>query len=142
MSLIDDAQNTMAAAFLGCPDPADRLRYAAVALAQADMLTDPAELQQLRDRITELETAPPVIWRAEHESIPLGTYRTKTAAKDHCEQSMRQAEPTVDLTWVSDSSDDDSPEDLCFITALDVLCTGYAVVPVEVQDAYDPEADQ
>ncbi|WP_377271870.1 hypothetical protein [Peterkaempfera sp. SMS 1(5)a] len=196
MSLINDAQNVMAAAFLGCSDPAQRLRYAAVALSQAEMLRDPVHAEQQRRELRDLRNdllnvrghlspngeprrvpmdiservAPAVewlvaevdrmrtaliaadkelqqaalgsVWRAEHEGIPLGTYRTKAAARDHCEQSMRQVEPSVTLTWVPDFSGDDSPEDLCFVAVEDVLCTGYVVVPVEIQDSYDPDADE
>ncbi|PBC71521.1 hypothetical protein BX265_6131 [Streptomyces sp. TLI_235] len=86
-------------------------------------------------------TAPQFVWRAEHDTIPLGTYLAKDTARTHCEDLMRRAEPdAVLLHWVPDFGGDCAPEELCYSDAS--LCSGFYIVPVPLLAAYDPGADE
>lgn len=91
-------------------------------------------------------TAELTVYRASHESIVMGLYTTREAARAHCEADERATHRggTVGLTfaWVPDDSDPHSPEELCVFAGLDDEdTTGYVVTPLAVATEYDPEAD-
>ncbi|MFD5903617.1 hypothetical protein ACFWHG_19260 [Streptomyces microflavus] len=97
---------------------------------------------------TALGTAaeePLVMYRAEHETIPLGTYTTEAAARAHAEAAMSSEvgpEHTVTFDWVGDESDLESWWELVVqVDGGDEQPTGYVVVPITVASAYDPEAE-
>jgi hypothetical protein len=88
-----------------------------------------------------------MIWRAEHwhEIAPLGHYLTKAAAEAHCARDAGR-EPDLDgqpLRWIQDGPDP-SEDDPTFLYAVGIeggeADTGYAVRPVTVAAAFDPEA--
>lgn len=96
-------------------------------------------------QIAELQAAdrPAYVYRAEHDSIPMGTYRTREAARGHITAELDAEGATGTRGWVPDFSGDDAPEDLILFGPGedDETCTGYVVTPVPVLDAYDPEAE-
>lgn len=86
------------------------------------------------------------VYRASHESIVMGLYTTREAARAHCEADERATRRggTDGLTfaWVPEDSDPHSPEELCVFAGLDDEdTTGYIVTPLAVASAYDPEAE-
>ncbi|WP_405695203.1 hypothetical protein OHA99_09245 [Streptomyces coelicoflavus] len=132
----------------------------AVALDSAQLLQSPdtaAELEKLRRchdedgkalkaamrrdrescaRITELEAAQGTVYRASHDTIPMGLYLTREAAQQHCETSARASiSGDVSLDW---------DEDELTVTRIDgsEYLSGYVVDVLEVAAEYDEEADQ
>lgn len=81
------------------------------------------------------------IYRASHDSIVMGLYTTREAAREQCETlTRREVGDTALLGWVPDDGSEHAPEELC--TGEDVECTGYVVTPLTVASAYDEEADE
>lgn len=82
------------------------------------------------------------VWRAEYDTIPLGTFLDRGDARAACEHQLRALTSHTVLMWTGFTSDDgvlglwaeraDGGHD----------ATGFSVVPVRVQAAYDPQADQ
>ncbi|TQL21933.1 hypothetical protein [Streptomyces sp. SLBN-134] len=92
-------------------------------------------------RVTELEAAPTTVYRASHDSIVMGLYRTAAAARAHCEAEERRAnssEATFD--WIED--EEDGVAELVAATVLGEESTGYVVTALEVAATYDEEADE
>lgn len=136
-----------AAGLLQCPERAEELtRLRKERQALNDVLAGADEERGLLvARITELLAVvlPSHVYRAEHESIPLGTYWTRDAARSHI-IALIDAEGVPGIRgWVPDHGGEDAPEELCLFGPGedDETCTGYAVVPVPVATAYDPEAE-
>lgn len=90
--------------------------------------------------------APLIVYRAEHESIPMGLYTTREAAREHCMTLMRREACGHALDWRADEpSEEDSPEELWDLgdgPDDERFATGYVVTPLEVASKYDPEADE
>jgi len=121
----------------------------AIALDSAQLLLTSetaAELKRLQERVTELEAAPATVYRAEHDCIVMGYYRTREAAREHCEAEERRSWLTgssITFAWVPDDSDPLSAEELSvFAGQNEESVTGYIVTPLEVPAAYDPDADE
>ncbi|WP_157815643.1 hypothetical protein [Kitasatospora sp. CB02891] len=79
----------------------------------------------------------PVVWRAEVDGIPLGTYRRPEDARAHCEDA--QPNPDAQPTWYPEEDDETEP------VALRMhlpgpgrweVATEYRAVPVFVLDEY------
>ncbi|MER6598931.1 hypothetical protein [Streptomyces parvus] len=93
--------------------------------------------------------APPArtVYRAEHETIHVGHYTTETAARRHCEALVSNEHPAdraLLYTWASLGDDGDSDEPYELVVQVDGGLqdfTGYVVVPLDVADAYDPDAE-
>ncbi|WP_370155445.1 hypothetical protein [Streptacidiphilus sp. EB129] len=94
---------------------------------------------EVRDwRMDERIDRPPLlVYRAEFNGIGLGLYTGREAARDHC-LDLARAEGATALAWVTEA-DEDTDE---LHDAAQASCTGYAVSPVEVAEAYDPDADE
>jgi len=100
-----------------------------------------AELDRARARAAELEAAPQTVYRASHESIVMGLYTTRKAAREHCETVLRrEVGDEAFLGWVPDDGSELAAEELCI--GHDFECSGYVVTPLEVASAYDEEADE
>lgn len=84
------------------------------------------------------------VYRASHDSIVMGLYTTREAAREHCETLMHREQPDADLNWYTDPTEgyEDAPEDLFMVIAGGESDTGYAVTPLEVASEYDAEADE
>jgi hypothetical protein len=84
------------------------------------------------------------VWRAAHDTIPLGLYLTRATAEEHCTTSWKRAVPgRPNVCWVPDSGDEDAPADLCYPDDdHDVVCTGYTVEPVTIASAFDPDGEE
>lgn len=96
-------------------------------------------------RVTELEAAPTIIYRAEHpdSGITLGHYGTAAAARAHCEAMERRTwaegeAPVVD--WIED--EEDGLAELVASIGEDERATGYVVTALEIPSEYDEEADE
>lgn len=89
---------------------------------------------------------PITVYRAEHDSIVMGYYRTREAARDHCLTVARRETPCAKLEWRTDEpSEADSPEELWDVgigPADEWFAIGYVVTPLEVPFSYDPDADE
>lgn len=109
-----------------------------------------AEIEKLRARVAELEAAPATVYRASHDSIVMGHYTTRQAARLHCETVLRREVVNyVCLGWIPDDGSDSSPEELSiFGPGVDEdgapydTATGYVVTPLEVASRFDEEADE
>ena len=90
------------------------------------------------------------IYRASHDSIVMGHYTNREAARAHCETYVRREFGTAcTLGWVPDHGGEDAPEELSVFGpetdgdgVPDETCTGYIVTPLTVTSAYDEEADE
>ncbi|MEU2764297.1 hypothetical protein [Streptomyces sp. NPDC007094] len=91
--------------------------------------------------------APPArtVYRAEHETIHVGHYTTEAAARRHCEALISNeypADTALFFDWMGDEDDPEGARELVVQSAQeDALPTGYVVVPLDVADAYDPDAE-
>jgi hypothetical protein len=94
----------------------------------------------------ERETAPLTVYRASHDSIVMGLYTTREAARAHCEAEERRSWVTgsvITFAWVPDNSDPMSPEEMSvFAGQNEESVTGYVVTPLEVACEYDEGADE
>jgi hypothetical protein len=87
------------------------------------------------------------VYRAQHDSIVMGLYTTREAARAHCEAEERLSWPTgttLSFSWVPDDPDeDDSVEELSVVAGQnEESTTGYVVTPLEVASEYDEEATE
>lgn len=94
------------------------------------------------------------VFRASHESIVMGHYTSREAAREHCQTLMRRESPIATLEWRPDGEwredDDGEPgpdeaEELYAYGSHESSTwdpTGYVVTPVEVASEYDEEADE
>ncbi|MFF5589684.1 hypothetical protein [Streptomyces hygroscopicus] len=84
------------------------------------------------------------IYRASHDTIPMGLYATAAAARAHCEAEERRSWPQntgLTFDWIEDEEDG--------VAELTVLAgqneesiTGYVVTALTVASEYDAEADE
>lgn len=129
-----------------------RILQALDELGEAVVQGDIAEAQSWVEGISLLAGLPAgpdadlLVYRAEHDSIPVGLYTTAEAAQEHCEALVsREFEGrfSVLFEWQADEEDQESA-----VLELDVLVdgervsTGYSVTPLEAASAYDPDADE
>lgn len=93
-----------------------------------------------------IEAAELTIYRASHDSIVMGLYTTREAARAQCEAEERRAwmkGTNLTFAWTPDDSDPMSPEELSvFAGQNEESVTGYVVTPLEVASEYDEEADE
>lgn len=96
-------------------------------------------------RVAELETAQGTVYRASHDSIVMGLYRTATEARAHCVAEERRTwasseNPVFD--WIED--EEDGVAELTTVTedGETESVTGYVVDALEVAAKYDEEADE
>ncbi|MYR61142.1 hypothetical protein GTY54_34600 [Streptomyces sp. SID625] len=109
-----------------------------------------AEIERLKAQVAELEAAQGAVYRASHDSIVMGLYRTAAEARKHCESEVRREHnesPNLSLWWREDEDTVDRPEDgaqeLIESTAPHYSRpTGYLVTPLEVASEYDDGADE
>ena len=80
------------------------------------------------------------VWRAQHDSIPMGLYTTREAAKAHCEADTLRDLPGVSLDWIED--EEDGVAELIAAFGEDERPTGYVVTALTVASAYDKEDDE
>ncbi|MFD5002165.1 hypothetical protein ACFWMV_04585 [Streptomyces mutabilis] len=102
-------------------------------------------VEWLVNRVAELEAAPRTVYRASHDSIPMGLYTTATEARAHCVAEERRTWATREapvFDWIED--EEDGVAELVTVTedGETESVTGYVVTPLEVAAEYDPEADQ
>ncbi|MGS2588043.1 hypothetical protein [Streptomyces hebeiensis] len=95
------------------------------------------------------EPAPLVVYRASHDSIDMGIYTTREAAREHCEAYVRREEPEGSILhlswWTEDVADDEATYELHVTPAAvgsTIRATGYVVTPLTVASAYDPDAEE
>ncbi|MFJ9979651.1 hypothetical protein [Streptomyces cyaneofuscatus] len=110
--------------------------------AWADSL---ASLAGVDDALGAAAARPLTVYRAEHETIPLGTYSTEAAAREHAEAaqfaSYGAAEPVLFFDWIGDEDDEQPRELVVQVDGGEEQYTGFVVVPVPVSYAYDPDAE-
>ncbi|MFD9721053.1 hypothetical protein [Streptomyces sp. NPDC059076] len=99
--------------------------------------------------LAELAAGDLTVYRASHDSIVMGLYRTAAEARRHCETEERRTWATgtsLTFRWTPDDKDDpDSPEELSIVDdadAADDFHTSYVVTPLPVPAKYDEEADE
>ncbi|MFE6426781.1 hypothetical protein ACFVOB_15085 [Streptomyces rochei] len=98
----------------------------------------PADEDPIRYALTE--SAPLTVYRASHDSIPMGLYTTAAEARKHCETELRREWPNSLLDWIED--EEDAVAELVAENADGETPTGYVVEALEVAAEYDEEADQ
>ncbi|MFI7394060.1 hypothetical protein [Streptomyces tendae] len=92
-------------------------------------------------RVAELEAAQGTVYRAAHDVIVMGLYRTAAEARKHCETEARQTEANgAVFDWIED--EEDGVAELVAETTFGEEETGYTVTALEVAAEYDEEADQ
>jgi hypothetical protein len=106
---------------------------------------------------TATEQPPLTVFRASHDSIVMGLYRTAAEARKHCETQQRREYEGTDTTatawWVEDEDTVDQPElteaELYEHTQSKVVPgpgltrpTGYVVTALEIAAKYDEGADE
>ncbi|MER8042733.1 hypothetical protein [Streptomyces sp. NPDC094032] len=112
---------------------------------------DLAEAQVHATLSTLLPVLAPVdltVFRASLNSLPLGLYTTREAARAHCEVLVRRDTTGGYLGWVPDHGGNDASEDLVVFGPdgdadgpVETI-TGYLVTPLTVAASYDAEADE
>lgn len=101
------------------------------------------ERDELRARVAELVAADVTVYRAQHDSIPMGLYTNREAARAHCEAEIRRNIPGASLDWIADDEDEeDGVAELVAAFGEDERSTGYVVEQLTAQAAYDEEADE
>ncbi|MFB6934529.1 hypothetical protein [Streptomyces chartreusis] len=121
-----------------------RLGYeAAIEVMRSEKLPMSVGLLEAQLELDKLDGLAPAltVYQASHDSIVMGHYGTREAARKHCETVLRrEVNESVWIGWVPDDGSEDAPEELCF--SEEVLCSGYVVTPLEVASEYDEEADE
>lgn len=89
------------------------------------------------------------VYQASYDSIVMGLYTTREAARARCEAYVRRESGDVPTRWISDddgSTPEDSVEELCIgedrAGRYDRLPTGYVVTPLTVASTYEGEAGE
>jgi hypothetical protein len=110
------------------------------------LLTDHEETRKKATASAATATPELTVYRASHDSIVMGLYATREAAREHCETEERRSWLTgssITFAWIPDDSDPLSPEELSvFAGQNEESVTGYVVTPIEVASEYDAEADE
>jgi hypothetical protein len=141
----------------------------AIALDAACLLNSPehaAEDLALRDRVAEYERPadedpiayaltpaadqlaaveqPLTVYRASHDSIVMGLYRTAAEARKHCEAEERrswgESSAPTNFDWLED--EEDGVAEMTAFVGGEECTTGYVVTALEVASEYDEGADQ
>lgn len=89
-----------------------------------------------------------VVYRAYHETVPLGMYATREAAQEHClADAKNNGDDVAEAAWWSQDEDDPEGSEECLVLhdysgdkGGDLL-TDYSVMPLTVATAYDPDAE-
>ncbi|MFH9823073.1 hypothetical protein [Streptomyces bobili] len=94
--------------------------------------------------LREREAAPLTVFRAAHDSIVMGHYTTREAAKHHCEASAWQADYRCAVFAWREDEEEGSSELLATLapSSMPETPTGYAVTELEIASEYDEEADE
>ena len=100
-------------------------------------------------RLTQAPAAPKVAYRAMWNTITLGLYSNPDAARAHCIGAAVDNDETGTPEWlcIEGEEDDDLAEVQLFLTTDDGTPHGsrsqteYSVLPLDLLDAYDPEAE-
>lgn len=112
-----------------------------------------APMQTLRDDEPAAEQ-PLTVFRASHDSIVMGLYTSREAAREHCKKLMELENSALTLDWRPDGpwreGGDSEPgpyeaEELYEYGTHEASTwnpTGYVVTPLEVASEYDAEADE
>ncbi|MFF2618535.1 hypothetical protein [Kitasatospora sp. NPDC058046] len=87
------------------------------------------------------EPAQPVVYRVGTPAVPLGTYSTRAAARQHAEDHVQAQFRTPPTRWEPEDPEPDQGQTLYVLDASSEIATAFTVTPVTVQNAYDPEAD-
>ncbi|MFF7142335.1 hypothetical protein ACFZB5_13940 [Streptomyces nodosus] len=133
---------------------ADNFEVQAALIRQAEARV--AELEAVRHTANEamredeaVEEPTLTVYRASHDSIVMGLYTTREAARQHCEANVRREEPEGSIRhlswWTEDVADDDAEYELHITPAETgglIRGTGYVVTPLEVAAEYDPDGDE
>ena len=86
-----------------------------------------------------------VVYRAYFETMPLGLYTTREAARAHCLANATDHGDNVTKAdwWPQDEDDPDGSEECLVLQGPSCgdLLTDYSVMPLTVATAYDPEAE-
>jgi hypothetical protein len=108
-----------------------RLAEAEAAESDDDVRPDPTEPQPL------------TVFRAQHDSIPMGLYTTAAEAREHCEDEERRSWPTgtnLSFDWIED--EDDGVAELVVVAGQnEESTTGHVVTALEVASKYDPDGE-
>ncbi|MFJ5638703.1 hypothetical protein [Streptomyces sp. NPDC093223] len=80
------------------------------------------------------------VYRADWDSIALGTYTTEAEARKHAEDHVRRDLPTASFDWIVD--EEDGVAELVATVDGSENPTGYFVTALEIASKYDPEADE
>ncbi|MGV9282175.1 hypothetical protein [Streptomyces sp. NPDC003730] len=102
-----------------------------------------SDLGEATARVAELEAAQGTVYRASHDSIQMGLYRTREAAYAHCEAHELRDDAVSPMAW---DVDEDGVAELVRIriprSPGAESPTGFVVTPLEVAAEYDAEADE
>jgi len=94
-------------------------------------------------RVAELEAAQGTVFRASHDSIPMGLYTTAAAARAHCEAEERRTWAKFEnpaFAWIED--DEDGVAEMTAVVGGEECETGYIVEALEIAAVYGAEADE
>jgi hypothetical protein len=102
--------------------------------------------EQLRQLVAaQTPPAPPtVVYRAYFETMPLGLYSTREAARAHClADAKNHGDDVTKAHWWPQDDDPDGSEECLVLQAPPGgdLLTDYSVMPLTVAAAYDPDAE-
>ncbi|MGW0545268.1 hypothetical protein ACWD0D_33980 [Streptomyces griseoincarnatus] len=104
-----------------------------------------AGLVHTAEEIAELDSRARTVYRAEHETIPVGSYTTEAEARRHCESLISDEYPVgtaLFFDWIGEEDDPEEPRELVVQGPHeDAVPTGYIVVPLEVAATFDPDAE-
>lgn len=87
------------------------------------------------------QPADAIVWRAELDGIPLGTYRDQADARAHCEDA--ELTDGAMPRWYLVDPDDEGSAWRLYVTEDEALdaSTEYTVTPITVLAAHDPDGD-
>jgi hypothetical protein len=80
-------------------------------------------------------------YRAARGTLLLGCYIVKSAAREHCEDDLRQRTPVMPAVQWSPSEDNPDVIEMATVERGHTSATAYTVTTVRVETTYDPEAD-
>ncbi|MDX3033734.1 hypothetical protein [Streptomyces scabiei] len=143
---LDDMVSAALGRWRSDPEVPDRQVLADIERACAQWRTPGQGYRSDEDEPTE---APPLtVFRASHESMPMGHYDSRKAAMDHVHAALAFEEGgdvTARVIWRADDPEADEPAWECWLFDADMADdspTGYVVTALEVASKYDPDADE
>ncbi|MGW1182997.1 hypothetical protein ACWD7Y_05145 [Streptomyces drozdowiczii] len=122
-------------------------------LGEAVIQGDIAEAQSWVEGVSLLAGLPAgpdadlVVYRASHDTLPIGLYTTEDAARRHCEALLCAEHPdppghAMFFDWIGDEEDLEEPRELVVqLGDEDEKPTGYVVQALRVDDEFDPDAE-